>query len=95
MYSPAMVAWMGGDGFSIDDEPAVGWVPLGPGEVFVPAFLASARYFARVNRSNTVVSNTTVTNSYTNNTTVTGADFGHIVHASDPRLMQLALKVRF
>ena len=36
-----------------------------------------------------------ITNSYTNNTTVTGAGFGKISHASDPRVMQLAVKLRF
>jgi hypothetical protein len=36
-----------------------------------------------------------ITNSYTNNATVTGAGFGQIAHASDPRLLQLALKLRF
>ena len=36
-----------------------------------------------------------ITNSYTNNSTVTGASFGQIQHASDPRLVQLALKLRF
>jgi hypothetical protein len=36
-----------------------------------------------------------ITNSYTNNTTVTGGGFGKIAHASDPRLMQLALKLKF
>lgn len=36
-----------------------------------------------------------ITNSYTNNETVTGAGFGQITHASDPRVFQLALKLRF
>jgi hypothetical protein len=36
-----------------------------------------------------------ITNSYSNNTTVTGANFGKVTHASDPRLLQIALKLRF
>ena len=34
-------------------------------------------------------------NSYTNNETFTSATFGQITHASDPRVLQLALKLRF
>ena len=36
-----------------------------------------------------------ITNSYTNNETVTSPTFGQLIHASDPRLMQLALKLKF
>ena len=36
-----------------------------------------------------------ITNSYTNNENFTSPNFGQITHASDPRLMQIALKLRF
>jgi len=36
-----------------------------------------------------------ITNSYTNNANFTSPTFGQITHASDPRLMQIALKLRF
>ncbi len=73
VYAPAMVAWVGGPGFGIGigvgvGVAAVGWFPLGPREVFVPAYGVGPAYFNRVNVSNTVVNNVTVTNVY--NTTV-------------------------
>jgi uncharacterized protein DUF6600 len=70
VYSPAMVAWVGGPRFSVavavGGGPAVGWFPLGYGEVWVPSYRASPRYFNRVNVSNTVVNNVQVTNVYNN-----------------------------
>ena len=76
VYAPAMVAWVGGARFgaalSIGGGGgvgvAVGWFPLGFGEVWVPSYHASgpAAYFNRVNVSNTVVNNVTVTNVYNN-----------------------------
>jgi hypothetical protein len=36
-----------------------------------------------------------ITNSYTNSENLTSPTFGQITHAQDPRLMQLALKLRF
>ncbi len=53
VYAPALVAWVGRPGwqvsFSVGTAPAVGWFPLGPREVFVPAFPASAVYVQRIN----------------------------------------------
>jgi hypothetical protein len=74
VYAPAMVAWVGGGGFSVGVSfgvgiaagPAVGWFPLGVGEVWVPSYRASPRYFNQVNVSNTVVNNVQVTNVYNN-----------------------------
>src|SRR5579872_788076 len=62
VYAPAMVAWVGGARFgaalSIGGGGgvgvAVGWFPLGFGEVWVPSYHASPAYFNRVNVSNTV-----------------------------------------
>jgi len=79
VYAPALVAFVGGPSFgvgvAIGGGAAVGWFPLGPREVFVPAYRVSPAYVNRVNISNTNVSRTTVTNVYNttvvnNNTTV-------------------------
>src|SRR5713101_2684090 len=71
--SPALVAFVGGGGFSIGvgvgGGGGVGWFPLGPGEVFVPWYRTSPRYVQNVNITNTRVNVTQVTNVY-NNVTV-------------------------
>ncbi|HEY7336310.1 MAG TPA: DUF6600 domain-containing protein [Bryobacteraceae bacterium] len=67
VYAPAMVAWVGGGGFSVGvalgGGPAVGWFPLGPREVWVPAYHYSPVYIERVNVTNTVIVNRTVFNN--------------------------------
>jgi hypothetical protein len=70
VYSPALVAWVGGGGFSVavgfgGGGVAVGWFPLGPREVFVPAYRYSPRYIERVNVTNTVIVDRTVFRSTT------------------------------
>lgn len=63
VYAPAMVAWVGGAGLGVGiavGGPAIGWFPLGPGEVFVPAFRYSPAYIERVNITNTIVVNRAV-----------------------------------
>jgi hypothetical protein len=75
VYAPALVAWVGGGpGFhfsvSFGGGGGVGWVPLGPREVFVPAYRVSDTYVTRVNVTNTVVERNTVVNVY-HNTNVT------------------------
>jgi hypothetical protein len=78
VYAPALVAFVGGAGFSLTAGFGAGggvaWFPLGPGEVFVPAYHVSRNYVTQVNVTNTVVNVTKVTNTYnyytTNNTTV-------------------------
>ncbi len=68
VYAPALVAFVGGAvsgvNFSIRvggaPQPAVGWFPLAPGEVWHPAFRASPTYVNEVNR--TVIVNHNVTN---------------------------------
>jgi hypothetical protein len=71
VYSPALVAFVGGGGFSIGVGvgSGVGWFPLAPGEVFVPWYRTSPRYVQNVNVTNTRVNVTQVTNVY-NNVTV-------------------------
>jgi hypothetical protein len=79
VYAPALVAWVGGPRFGVGISvgggvgvgAAVGWFPLGPGEVWTPAYRASPRYFNQVNVSNTMINrNVNITNVY-NNTYVT------------------------
>ncbi len=71
VYAPALVAFVGGSGWSLSvslggGASAVGWFPLGPREVYVPSYHASRDYFNRVNQHNTVVNNTTIINVYNN-----------------------------
>jgi len=74
VYAPALVAWVGGTpGFSFSVSfgvgGGIGWFPLGPREVFVPAYRVSDAYVTRVNVTDTVVERTTVVNVYHNNVT--------------------------
>jgi hypothetical protein len=73
VYAPALVAFVGGSNFSLSiaSGPAAGvaWFPLGPGEVYRPAYQVSRNYFTNVNVTNTRVSVTTVTNVYNNPST--------------------------
>jgi hypothetical protein len=70
VYSPALVAFVGGGGFSVGigvgGGRGVGWFPLAPGEVYVPWYHTSERYVQQVNVSNTRVNVTQVTNVYNN-----------------------------
>src|ERR1700687_3808551 len=65
VYAPALVVFVGGGGGFAGN---MGWVPLGPREVYVPSYSASRGYVNRVNISNTTVNTTTITNVY--NTTI-------------------------
>ena len=70
VYAPALVAFVGGGGFrigiSVGGGAPVGWFPLAPREVYVPAYHASPRYVQYVNVTNTTVNNVQVTNVYNN-----------------------------
>src|SRR5579859_562117 len=77
VYAPAMVTFVGGDpgpgvgvavgiGVGIGIGAAIGWVPLGPGEVYQPWYHHSDRYIRNVNVTN--VSNTTINNITVNKT---------------------------
>jgi hypothetical protein len=76
VYAPALVAFVGGHGsgfsfslsFGGSVSPSVGWFPLGPGEVYRPAYIASPTYVRNVNK--VVVNNTTINNTTINNVTV-------------------------
>ncbi len=68
VWAPALVAWVGGPGFRVGVGAGVGWFPLAPGEVYIPAYRVSRAYVNNVNVTNTNVSATRITNVY--NTTV-------------------------
>lgn len=70
VYAPALVAFVGGSGFSLSLNVGgggpVGWFPLGPRDVYMPWFHASRRYFTNVNVTNirNVYVNRTVINNF-------------------------------
>ncbi|MEO8124191.1 MAG: hypothetical protein ABI633_09090, partial [Burkholderiales bacterium] len=68
VYAPALVVFIGGSNFQIANSSgntgAVGWFPLGPREVYRPAYTVSRGYFTNVNASNTPVNAAQVTNIY-------------------------------
>jgi len=64
VYAPALVVFVG-------TGPNIAWFPLGPREVFVPAYHCSPRYVQFVNVTNTRVTNVEVTNVYQRNVNVT------------------------
>jgi hypothetical protein len=53
VYAPALVGWVGNPGwnasFSVGSAPAVGWFPLAPREVYVPAYRTSPTYIRQIN----------------------------------------------
>jgi hypothetical protein len=67
VYAPALVAFVGGGSLQAGGgNGTVAWFPLGPREVYRPAYPVSREYFVNVNTSNTVVNNTVVTTIYNN-----------------------------
>ena len=79
-YAPALVAFVGGGNLQLSISSGtvggVAWFPLGPREVYRPAYAVSRGYFENVNRSNTVI-NTTVINNYYTNTNVTNVVYAN------------------
>jgi len=65
VWAPALVGFVGGGpGFHFSAGVGVGWFPLAPGEVYVPAYHVSRAYVNNVNITNTSVTVTRVTNVY-------------------------------
>jgi len=60
MYAPALVAWVGGPraGASMSMAARIGWLPLGPRDVYVPGYRVSPNYVRNVNVANTRILNT-------------------------------------
>jgi hypothetical protein len=48
VWSPALVGWVGGDGFTRDRRPGLGWFPLSPRERYVPGYRVSSEYEKRL-----------------------------------------------
>jgi hypothetical protein len=73
-YAPALVVFVGGANFQLaissGNVAGVAWFPLGPREVYRPAYPVSRAYYENINRSNTVVNTTVINNTY-NNSNVT------------------------
>jgi hypothetical protein len=69
-YAPALVVFIGGANFQLSiasgNIGGVAWFPLGPREVYQPAYPVSRGYFGNINRSNTVINNTVINNTYNN-----------------------------
>lgn len=63
VYAPAQVAFVGGN------AGGVAWFPLGPREVYQPAYPVSRNYFTSINSSNTAVDNSRISNLYNTNVT--------------------------
>jgi hypothetical protein len=63
VYAPALVVFVGAG-------PNVAWFPLGPREIYIPAYHASPRYVQYINVTNTRVTAVEVTNVYTHNVDV-------------------------
>jgi hypothetical protein len=69
VYCPALVAFVGGNGWSVSVNAGspIGWVPLGPRDVYVPWYKGSRRYFNNVNVTNVVnINQTNITRVYDN-----------------------------
>jgi hypothetical protein len=65
VWAPALVAFVGGGaGFRFSMGVGVGWLPLAPGEVFLPGYRVSRNYVNNVNITNTSVNIARVTNVY-------------------------------
>lgn len=76
VYAPALVAFIGGGGGGVPwgvslstGTPGIAWFPLAPGEIYRPVYAASPAYVNAinrtviVNRSVTIVHNTTIVNN--------------------------------
>lgn len=59
VYSPALVAWVGGNGFNaslrVGGGPGVGWIPLAPREAYYPSYRTSPNYIQNINRNHVLL----------------------------------------
>jgi hypothetical protein len=99
VYAPALVGFVGGGGFGVAIQfgagLGVGWFPLGPRDVYIPAYQASAQYVQQINISNTTVINrTTVVNVY-NNYTVNHVTNVNYTYANNTRAVTVVNQQAF
>jgi hypothetical protein len=99
VYAPALVGFVGGGGFGVaigfGGGVGVGWFPLGPRDVFVPAYRVSSRYVEEINVSNTrVIDRTTITNVY-NNYTVNHVTNVNYTYANNTRAVTVVNRDAF
>ena len=77
VYAPALVAFVSGSNWNVSlsfgSNGGVGWVPLGPQEVYVPSYRASPTYIRNVNITNVNVTNINVNNVHYVNRSIPGA----------------------
>jgi len=63
VYAPALVAFIGGVGWSVGGVEAIGWAPLAPDEIYRPPYQVSVDYLRQVNVTSvrsTIIENITV-----------------------------------
>ncbi|HEY3698698.1 MAG TPA: DUF6600 domain-containing protein [Spongiibacteraceae bacterium] len=90
VYAPALVAFVGGAHWGVavtGGSAPIGWIPLGPHEVYRPYYHASANYVRNININHvdkTVINNITINDVHENNfrnrnavTVVNGETFTH------------------
>ncbi len=63
LYAPALVAWVGSPSFGVNFRP-VGWLPLGPNEIYIPGRRTSWHYFSRVNAAHAARDRRELENAY-------------------------------
>ncbi len=67
VYAPALVAFFGNIsvGVEVFAGDNVGWVPLGPNDVYIPPYHHSRHYYNQINITNTTINQTIINNVYT------------------------------
>ncbi|HEX5424193.1 MAG TPA: DUF6600 domain-containing protein [Candidatus Acidoferrales bacterium] len=89
VYAPALVGFVGGGGFGVSvsfgSVQGVGWYPLGPRDIYVPAYRASPRYVQEINRCGTRYYNQTEITRVYNNYTVNHITYVNYTYANNPR----------
>ena len=85
IYAPALVVFIDGpSGYNQPYRDSVAWLPLGPGDPYVPSYEASQNYVRAINVSSVRVSNAAGPISYVNRTVpgaVTAVERGTFVNA--------------
>ncbi len=69
VYAPALVAFIGGDGFQLSvviGGSDIAWFPLGPGDIYWPSYNYSENYFSAINLGAPLINATLVAKAYRN-----------------------------